>query len=68
MGYLEGQIGIDGIDTEKIGLLKLRSKLSIIPQEPMLFSGTLKKNLDPYEQYNDDVLWEALHHVSKHVN
>ncbi|CAG9768689.1 unnamed protein product [Ceutorhynchus assimilis] len=59
----EGRIFIDNVDTSKITLTKLRSTISIIPQEPVLFSGTLRKNLDPFDEYTDDVLWNALEEV-----
>lgn len=52
---VEGAILIDGIDTKTIPLNILRSNISIIPQEPVLFSGTLRKNLDPFDEYSDDV-------------
>jgi ABC-type multidrug transport system fused ATPase/permease subunit len=55
-----GRIQIDGIDTALIGLHDLRSKISIIPQEPVLFSGTLRENLDPFSKYSDAALWDAL--------
>ncbi|XP_074097767.1 putative multidrug resistance-associated protein lethal(2)03659 [Cotesia typhae] len=60
---IEGNIEIDGIDTGKIGLHDFRAKISIIPQEPFLFSGTLRRNLDPFEQYPDSILWSALEDV-----
>lgn len=59
----EGAILIDERDTKDMGLHELRSKISIIPQEPVLFSGTLRKNLDPFDEYNDEQLWKALQDV-----
>lgn len=59
----EGIIEIDGIDTKKLGLHDLRSSISIIPQEPVLFSGTLRGNLDPFSSASDDQLWKALEEV-----
>ncbi|KAB0798602.1 hypothetical protein PPYR_09595 [Photinus pyralis] len=60
---LEGAIVIDGVDTAKLPLDLLRSSISIIPQEPVLFSGSIRKNLDPFEEYTDDVIWSALEQV-----
>lgn len=60
---IDGSILIDGIDTKETNLELLRSKLSIIPQEPVLFSGSLRKNLDPFEEFSDDDLWKALEEV-----
>ncbi|XP_050502056.1 probable multidrug resistance-associated protein lethal(2)03659 isoform X1 [Diabrotica virgifera virgifera] len=58
--FTEGSIIIDGIDSKLIPLRKMRSKISIIPQEPVLFSGTVRYNLDPFNEYPDEILWKAL--------
>ncbi|KAF2886602.1 hypothetical protein ILUMI_19571 [Ignelater luminosus] len=60
---VEGSITIDDIDTQIIGLIDLRKKISIIPQEPVLFSATLRYNLDPFEEFSDKDLWKALEEV-----
>ncbi|BFZ56150.1 ATP-binding cassette transporter yor1 [Savitreella phatthalungensis] len=55
-----GQIIIDGIDVSRIGLHELRSKLAIIPQDPVLFAGTIRSNLDPDGKHSDHDIWQAL--------
>jgi len=59
-----GNIFIDGILVNEIGLHDLRRNISIIPQDPVLFSGTIRYNLDPFEQHSDAELWEAISEVS----
>ncbi|VFQ73080.1 unnamed protein product [Cuscuta campestris] len=57
---VEGEIFIDGINVSSIGLHDLRAKLSIIPQDPTMFAGSIRANLDPLEEYTDGQIWEAL--------
>ena len=54
-----GQIMIDGINISLIGLHDLRSRLSIIPQDPTMFEGSVQSNLDPLEEYTDKQIWEV---------
>jgi len=59
-----GKIIIDGIDISTLGLHDLRSRFGIIPQEPVLFEGTVRSNIDPTEQYSDEEIWKVM---IKHV-
>ncbi|EAL64035.1 ABC transporter C family protein [Dictyostelium discoideum AX4] len=58
-----GRIIIDGLDISKIGLKDLRSQLAIIPQEPVMFTGTLRSNLDSLSEHTDSELWDVLKEI-----
>ncbi|GJJ75467.1 hypothetical protein EMPS_07825 [Entomortierella parvispora] len=60
----EGKIVIDGVDISTLGLHRLRSSLAIIPQEPFLFGGTIRLNLDPFDKWQDADIWRALESAS----
>uniref|UniRef100_A0AAQ5Y5P3 ABC-type glutathione-S-conjugate transporter n=1 Tax=Amphiprion ocellaris TaxID=80972 RepID=A0AAQ5Y5P3_AMPOC len=65
-----GRILIDGINITQIGLHDLRSRITIIPQDPVLFSGSVRMNLDPFETCSDEDVWKALElaHLSSFVS
>jgi len=65
MGTLvDGQIKIDNIDISTVGLDDVRRRISIIPQDPVLFTGTMRNNLDQFGDYSDAEIWHALEQVS----
>jgi ABC-type multidrug transport system fused ATPase/permease subunit len=65
-----GSISIDGVDVSSIGLFDLRGRLAIIPQDPAMFEGTLRDNLDPRHVHDDTALWSVLDHakLKEHVS
>jgi ABC-type multidrug transport system fused ATPase/permease subunit len=64
----EGQIFIDGQDIRQVGLAKLRSNIAVIPQDPVLYSGTVRNNLDPFQDFSDGKLLEVLRRVGLYSN
>ncbi|CAG5018016.1 unnamed protein product [Parnassius apollo] len=60
---IDGHMYIDDVDTGEISLKELRSKIAIIPQEPVLFSASLRYNMDPFDKYTDADIWQALEQV-----
>ncbi|KAF9984323.1 hypothetical protein BGZ75_004117 [Mortierella antarctica] len=63
MELTAGKITVDGIDISKLGVHDLRSSLTIIPQDPVLFIGTIRSNLDPFNEHDDAALWATLKRV-----
>ncbi|XP_070538811.1 ATP-binding cassette sub-family C member 4-like [Ptychodera flava] len=63
MSEPEGTITIDGESTDDVKLCVLRNKIAVIPQVPMLFSGTLRMNLDPFDEFDDERLWKVIDQV-----
>ncbi|XP_072936017.1 ATP-binding cassette subfamily C member 4-like [Epargyreus clarus] len=65
---IDGHVYIDEVETSEIALKELRSKIAIIPQEPVLFSASLRYNMDPFDKYTDADIWKALEQVElKHA-
>lgn len=65
LAKVEGVIEIDGVNTDSIALEDLRCKISIIPQDSVLFSGTVRRNLDPFDEFSDKELWDVLEEVCR---
>ncbi|CAM9655882.1 unnamed protein product, partial [Ectocarpus fasciculatus] len=61
-----GSISIDGVNVANIGLHTLRSRIAVIPQDPVLFSGSIRSNLDPFGNFTDTQIWESLRRTCLH--
>lgn len=65
-----GRILIDGVDISRISRATLRRNLCIIPQEAVLFSASVRFNLDPFDEHSDDDIWHVLEeiHLKEHID
>ena len=63
MAEPQGEVVIDGLTTAEMGLHELRSKISIIPQDPVLFKGSIKYNIDPFNDHSEEQIWDVLKEV-----
>lgn len=63
LAIIDGIIEIDDVDINSLGLHTFRQKISIIPQDPIMFVGNLRKNLDPFDEKTDDQIWNVLEQV-----
>lgn len=63
LALVDGDIEIDDVNINTLGLHTFRQRISIIPQDPILFVGSLRENLDPFNEKNDDELWHVLEQV-----
>ncbi|KAI8611745.1 P-loop containing nucleoside triphosphate hydrolase protein [Chytriomyces sp. MP71] len=61
--YTDGDILIDGVDIKTLGVADLRSRIAVIPQDPVLLTGTIRSNLDPFNKRQDTEIWDALRSV-----
>mmetsp|Transcript_8049 Transcript_8049/g.17997 ORF Transcript_8049/g.17997 Transcript_8049/m.17997 type:complete len:1401 (-) Transcript_8049:232-4434(-) len=66
----DGTISIDGVNTQTLGLHRVRRAITVLPQDPVLFSGDLRFNLDPLNEASDEALWQAIQrsHLESHVD
>ena len=64
----EGKIEIDGVDIRDVGLHLLRNNIAFIPQTPFLLQGTIRQNLDPFEERTDEGIWAILKEVNLHAH
>ncbi|TRY79300.1 hypothetical protein TCAL_05131 [Tigriopus californicus] len=64
-----GQMFLDGIDVRPLGLHSLRSQITMIPQDPVMFKGTIRQNIDPFNKFKDDAIWDSLAncHMDTHI-